>query len=87
MTDDAVTDDKCSFAHVEATQATFSGAEEAQQYTATSDEILKMNISDLNEGDGTSHLMALAAASMNLKTTPEKRAMEQLRKIVWSIMF
>ena len=50
LTDDAVTDEKCSFTHVEATQATFSGAVEAQQYTATSDERLKMNISDLNEG-------------------------------------
>jgi hypothetical protein len=59
LTDDAVTDDKCSFTHVEATQATFSGAVEAQQYTATSDERLKMNISDLNEGDCTSHLMAM----------------------------
>ena len=31
LTDDAVTDDRCSFTHVEATQATFSGAVEAQQ--------------------------------------------------------
>jgi hypothetical protein len=30
LTDDSVTDEKCSFTHVEATQATFSGAVEAQ---------------------------------------------------------
>ena len=72
LTDDAVTDDKCSFTHVEATQATFSGAVEAQQYTATSDERLKMNISDLNEGDCTSHLMAMRCCEYEFKSDPGK---------------
>ena len=44
----------------------------AQQYTATSDERLKMNISDLNEGDCTSHLMAMRCCEYEFKSDPGK---------------
>ena len=72
MTDDSVTDDKCSFTHVEATQGTFSGSVEAQRHTATSDERMKMNISDLNEGDCTSYLMSMRCYEYEFKSDPGK---------------
>ena len=72
LTDDAVTDDKCSFTHVEATQATFSGNVQAQQYTATSDERLKQNIVDLNECDCTAALMSMRCCEYEFKSVPSK---------------
>ena len=68
--DDAVTDAKCSFTHVQATQGTFGGQVQAASYVATSDERLKEQISDMNPEDCSEMVGAMRCCEYRFKNEP-----------------
>ncbi len=68
--DDAVTDAKCNFTHVQASQATFSGACQAQTYVASSDKNLKMAIEPLTGDDANEILSHLPSYKYRFKSEP-----------------
>ena len=70
LQDDCVIDSKCSFTHVQASQASFSGQCLAQTFVAQSDKNLKMDMEKMSGEEANDILAALPAYRYKFKSDP-----------------